>query len=245
MTRGLCRSSLKLLCCPDHLADWGVRVGIVRSSLTELLGLLSDAAAPERVRFDDGSVDDSESEPDAPITVHAIGLDRVGRSRRAGPVLDLELRVAVECHGPTQLDNLEKLLLAVELSSDYSVVSKGEFQAGEYQSAIRRGIGFVVRVPIPLRFDEDAGPKVLEPLIATTEVARRIQGRLVDIHNKGIAGAYVRAHSSATSVISDATGHFEVLASDDEIQHFAIAVRGKEREISASTSSLPVIIRWE
>jgi hypothetical protein len=98
---------------------------------------------------------------------------------------------------------------------------------------------------VALRFDEPSAPPVLEPLIATTNVARRIHGRLVDVHNKGIPDAYIRPHSSATAVVSDATGHFEVLASADEIQHFAVAVRGTEREVSASTSSLPVILRWE
>ncbi|MCA4135442.1 hypothetical protein [Arthrobacter sp. M4] len=212
--------------------------------MTELLGLLSDAAAPERVRFDDGSVQEGQPEPDAPITVYAVGLDRVGRSRRAGPVLDLELRVAVECHGPKQLDNMEKLLLAME-RSQYTVITKDELQPGEYESAIRHGLGFLIRVPVALALEEPTGPQVLEPLIAHMDVARRIQGRLVDAHNKGIPDAFIRAHSSATSVMSDATGHFEVLASADELQHFAVAVHGKEREVSASTSSLPVIIRWE
>ncbi|UVJ39183.1 hypothetical protein [Arthrobacter sp. CJ23] len=233
-------------------------MGFVRSSLTELLGVLSDAVSPERVRFDDGSAGTSETgpadpapgtpepgTPEAPVTVHAVALNRVGRSRREGPVLDLELRVAVECHGPKQLDNMEKLLLAVERNSQYSVVSSGEFQPGEYEPNVRQGLGFLVRIPVALRFDEPSGPPVLEPLIATTVTARRLHGRLVDVHNKGIPDAYIRAHSSATAVVSDATGHFEVLASADEIQHFAVAVRGTEREVSASTSSLPVIIRWE
>lgn len=222
----------------------GSAVGYVRSSLTDLLGVLSDAVTPQRVRFDDGSPDAAGPSPDAPVTVHAVTLNRVGRSRRDGPVLDLELRVAVECHGPEQLDNMEQLLLAVERHSQYSVVSMGEFRPEEYSGAIRQGLGFLVRIPVALRFEEPSGPPVLEPLIAKTGVARRIHGRLVDVHNKGIPDAYIHAHSSATAVVSDATGHFEVLASADELQHFAVAVRGTEREVSASTSSLPVIIRW-
>lgn len=220
-------------------------MGIVRSALTELLGILSNAVSPEPVRFDDGSQSDDNSSPDAPVTVRAVAVNRVGRSRRADAVLDLELKVAVECHGLKQLDVMEQLLMALEHNSQYSIVSKGEFEPGEYQASIRRGMGFLVRVPVALRFDEPAGPPVLEPLVATTNVPRRIHGRLVDVHNKGIPNAYIRAHSSATAVLSDATGHFEVLASDDEIQHFAVAVRGTEREVSASTGSLPVILRWE
>ena len=224
-------------------------MGVVQASLTELLGLLSDAVSPVEVHFEDdgepSSPDAPEAAPEAAVTVRAIALNRVGRSRRNGPLLDLELKVAVEARGPERLATMEKLLLAVERHSQYSVVSADEFEPGEYRASIREGLGFLVRVPVSLDFEEPSGPLVLEPLIAETKLARRIQGRLVDIHNKGIPNAYIRAHSSASAVVSDATGHFEVLASADELQHFAVAVRGTEREMSASTSSLPVTIRWE
>lgn len=219
-------------------------MGHVRSSLSDLLGVLFGAVAPQRVRFDDGSPTAGVPPPDAPVTVRAISLSRVGRSRREGPVLDLELRVAVECHGPEQLDTMEQLLLAVELHSQYSVVSAGEFAPHEYSAAIRQGLGFVVRIPVSLGFEEPSDPPAQESPLAKARAARRIHGRLVDGHNKGIPDAYIHAHSSATAVISDATGHFEVLASADELQHFAVAVDGTEREVSASASSLPVIIRW-
>ncbi|GAA4054083.1 hypothetical protein GCM10023063_48270 [Arthrobacter methylotrophus] len=213
--------------------------------MTELLGILSDAVSPERVRFDDGSEPLASQPTDAPVTVHTVAMNRVGRSRREGPLLDLELKVAVECHGPTQLDNMEKLLLAVEHHNQYSVVSSGEFQPDEYDAGIRQGLGFLVRIPVGIRFEEPSDPPAAKPLVATTTVSRRIHGRLVDVHNKGIPDAYIRAHSSATAVVSDPTGHFEVLASADDLQHFVVAVRGTEREVPANTSSLPVIIRWE
>ncbi|MEV8149523.1 hypothetical protein AB0O52_15465 [Arthrobacter sp. NPDC080073] len=217
----------------------------MRSSLTELLGILSDAVSPARVRFDDGSEPPTGQSIDAPVTVHAVAMNRVGRSRREGPLLDLELKVAVECHGPTQLDNMEKLLVAIEQNTEYSVVSSGEFQPDEYDAGIRQGLGFLVRVPIGISLDEPSEPPVAEPLLAAAAVARLIHGRLVDVHNKGIPEAYIRPHSSGTAVVSDPTGHFEVLASADDLQHFVVAVRGTEREVAANTSSLPVIIRWE
>ncbi|MDP9906610.1 MULTISPECIES: hypothetical protein [Arthrobacter] len=220
-------------------------MGVVRSSLTELLGILSDAVSPVRVRFDDGSEPPIGQSPDAPVTVHAVAMNRVGRSRREGPLLDLELKVAVECHGPMQLDNMEKLLVAIEQNTQYSVVSSGEFQPDEYDAGIRQGLGFLVRVPIGISLDEPSEQPAAEPRLAATTVARLIHGRLVDIHNKGIPEAYIRPHSSAAAVVSDPTGHFEVLASADDLQHFVVAVRGTEREVSANTSSLPVIIRWE
>ncbi|OFI36873.1 hypothetical protein BIU82_12245 [Arthrobacter sp. SW1] len=221
-------------------------MGVVQASLTGLLGILSDAVSPARVHLeDDGEPSPGGAPPDAAVTVRSVALNRVGRSRRNGPLLDLELKVAVETRGRDCLALMEQMLLAVERHSQYSIVSTGEFEPGEYTASIRDGLGFLVRVPVSLAFEEPSGPPVLEPLIAETMVARRIHGRLVDIHNKGIPNAYIRAHSSVTAVVSDATGHFEVLASADELQHFAVAVRGKEREMSASTSSLPVTIRWE
>ncbi|MET3367603.1 UNVERIFIED_CONTAM: hypothetical protein ABIE34_000829 [Jeotgalibacillus campisalis] len=218
-------------------------VGHVRSSLSDLLGVLSDAVAPQHVRFDDGSPTAVVPPPDAPVTVRAVTLSRVGRSRSEGPVLDLELKVAVECHGPEQLDNMEQLLLAVELHSQYSVVSNGELQFEEYSAAIEQGLGFLVRIPVSLPFEEPSELPV-PPQTGTSGTARRIRGRLVDGHNKGIPDAYIHAHSSANAVVSDATGHFEVLASSEELQHFAVAVDGTEREVSASTKRQPVIIRW-
>jgi hypothetical protein len=219
-------------------------VGHVHASLSDLLGVLSSAVAPQHVRFDDGSPTAVVPPPDAPVTVRAVALNRVGRSRRDGPVLDLELRVAVECHGPEQLDNMEQLLLAVELHSHYSVISSGEFRLEEYSNAIQQGLGFMVRVPVSLPFEEPSGPPFHEPAPGNADAGRRIRGRLVDAHNKGIPDAYIHAHSSAVAVVSDATGHFEVMASADDLQHFAVAVGGTEREVSATTRSLPVIIRW-
>ncbi|WP_024818292.1 hypothetical protein [Arthrobacter sp. 31Y] len=218
-------------------------MGHVQSSLSDLLGVLSDAVAPQHVRFDDGSPTAVVPPPDAPVTVRAVTLSRVGRSRHEGPALDLELRVAVECHGPGQLDTMEQLLLAVERHSQYSVVSNGEFRPEEYAGAIGQGMGFLVRIPVSLRFEEPSDP-LAQAAVGTAAAERRIRGRLVDGHNKGISDAYIHAHSSATAVVSDATGHFEVLASADEVQHFAVAVDGTEREISASTKSLPLVIRW-
>lgn len=218
-------------------------MGHVQSSLSDLLGVLSDAVAPQHVRFDDGSPTAVVPPPDAPVTVRAVTLNRVGRSRRDGPALDLELKVAVECHGPEQLDNMEQLLLAVELHGQYSVVSNGEFRPAEYDGAIGQGLGFLVCIPVSLRFEEPSDPPA-QAAVGNAAAGRRIRGRLVDGHNKGISDAYIHAHSSATAAVSDATGHFEVLASADDIQHFAVAVDGTEREVSASTRRLPVVLRW-
>jgi len=213
-------------------------MGVVRTSLTELVGLLNDAIRPDRIRLDDGAGEDPEEAPDADVYLTPTALTRVGRSRRDGPILDLELTARVECRGPRQLDNLEKLLLAVERHSKYTTAPA----AAEAPSA---GLSFLVRIPVSARVDEPSGPPVLEPLIAHTVAGRTISGRLLDSHNTGIPNARIRVHSSANAVVSDDSGRFEVLASADELQHFAVAVRGTERQLTATTSTLPVTIRWE
>lgn len=228
-------------------------MGTVRSSLTELIGILRSAVEPDQLRLDDGSAETEDDPPDVPVTVRTTSLSRVGRSRRDGPVLDLELTVAVECRGPRQLDNIEKLLLAVERDSKYTTFTAGGATTGALGTndvhvrnpAQKSLLGFLVRVPVSVRLDEPSGPPVLEPLITRTVIARRISGQLLDTRNQGIPNARIHAHSSATAVVSDAAGRFEVLASADELQHFAVAVHGTEREVTATTSTLPVTIRWE
>ncbi|MDR6638903.1 hypothetical protein [Paenarthrobacter nitroguajacolicus] len=219
-------------------------MGLVRSSLSDLLLVLAEAAAPQRLRFDDGSPVAVVPPPDAPVTVRASSLTRVGRSRHNGPVLDLELRVLVQCHGPQQLDLMERLLLAVELHGDYAVVSKGDMTRAEQSDVSSQGLGFLVCVPVSLGFDEPSEAPERLTSGPSSSTGRRIQGRLVDVHNKGIPDAYIHAHSSASAARSDATGHFEVPASMDELQHFAVAVDGTEREVSAIAGDLPVVIRW-
>ena len=237
----------------ETLWTGGLGLGTVRSSLTELIGILRSAVEPDQLELDDGTLKTDDGPPSVPVTVRSTSLSRVGRSRRDGPVLDLELTVAVECRGPRQLDNIEKLLLAVERHSKYTTLPAGNANIGtsgandaQARNPVQTALlGFLVRVPVSVRLDEPSGPPVLEPLIARTVIGRRISGQLLDIHNQGIPNARIRAHSSATAVVSDAAGRFEVLASADELQHFAVAVRGTEREVTATTSTLPVTIRWE
>lgn len=226
-------------------------MGVVQTSLTDLVGLLNDAIKPDRITVDDGSRsngsdqggrDDPDEPPDSPVTIRPTALTRVGRSRRDGPVLDLELTARVDCRGPRRLDNLEKLLIAVERHSQYTTVMAPESGA---RKEAEPGLGFLILIPVSVHVEEPSGPPVREPLITRTVVGRTISGRLMDSHNNGIPHARIRVHSSANAVVSDDSGRFEVLASADELQHFAVAVRGTERQLTATTSTLPVTIRWE
>ncbi|MEE2568865.1 carboxypeptidase-like regulatory domain-containing protein [Pseudarthrobacter sp. J64] len=231
-------------------------MGVVRTSLTELVGLLNNAIAPDHVTLDDGSaggttgrsgagesLSGESDDPDDPsgTTIRPTALTRVGRSRRDGPVLDLELTARIECRGPNQLDNLEKLLLAVEHHSQYATAPVPETPIG----SDRETLGFLVRIPVSVRLEEPSGPPVREPLITRLEAGRTISGRVLDSHNNGIPHARIRVHSSANAVVSDDSGRFEVLASADELQNFAVAVRGTERQLTATTRTLPVTLRWE
>jgi len=137
----------------------------VRSTMNTLLELVADQVKPDRV----AEAGDAESVADAAVIVRPVGLERVGRSQRDGPVLDLQLAVLVVCLGRRALDNLEALLAAVETAGQYSIspLRPEPLLAGPVQ------LGFELRVPVSLRLEDTRGPLVTEPLVVTPELIGR------------------------------------------------------------------------
>ena len=139
-------------------------VSTVRSSLNALVALLTDVVSPDEV-----AVEGDAGEPhSAPVFVRPLSVDRVGRSRREGPVLDLELKVAVICTGPRSIENVEQLIRAVEINSNYSV-GPLDRSCGPADEA---WLGLLMVVPVSLRLDEPQGPPVREPLEVRTVLVR-------------------------------------------------------------------------
>jgi len=66
-------------------------VNSVRSSLETIVNVVKDAAHPLKVDVRAGGA----APDDAEVSVIPVSMDRVGRSRRDGPILDLQLTVAV------------------------------------------------------------------------------------------------------------------------------------------------------
>jgi hypothetical protein len=202
-----------------------------RTALSGLLDALAAAVRPAQVDLHDDAVPPGT----AGVTVRPVSLDRVGRSRRDGPLLDLQLTVEVTSTGPQSLEWTEQMLTAVEQHERYSAGPLGT--PGQ--------LGFTVRVPVPVRLGEPTGPLVREPLRVETQVAWPVSGIVVDGHGRGVSGATVRSAFTGTTAACDAQGRFRLLAGGEPAQDFVVEVRGRTRSITASADELPVLIRWD
>jgi hypothetical protein len=136
-------------------------VSDVRVFLDALLGILSTAVAPRKVAL----ATEGAAESDAPIQVRALSVERVGRSRGEGPALDLRLVVRVLCGGPTAIDDIEALLVALE-TGPYTVtpLDRAELAAGDLR------LGFIASVPVSVALAETRGPRVEKPLVVNPEL---------------------------------------------------------------------------
>jgi len=198
-------------------------VSVVRSTLSSLVSVLADAVAPDSVGVADGG-----PVPTDPVIVRVITVDRIGRSRRDGPVLDLELGAAVVCTGPRSIENVEQMLGAVERSARYAVSALDPAQTGG-----GTGLGFIVRVPVTLRLSEPEGPPILEPLQLTTVIGRLLRGIVVGPDGHGLPGASIRSRSSALAVVSDGSGGFSLLSTPDPVQDFIVEYHGQSVAVTA------------
>lgn len=132
------------------------------------------------------------------VLVTPLSLTRVGRSRRADSLLDLELTVAVEAGGDDILDLAERLLLAAEATPHARL---------DPLPADRPGFGFVVAVGVSVVVEEPTGPPVRErvvhvqPLVAVT-------GTVVDPDGIALIGVEVRSSLTRQQTTTDAAGRF-------------------------------------
>lgn len=184
------------------------------------------SAAPEGAAADDPSV-----------RLAVLGLTRLGRSTRDGPVLDLALLVRVLVAGPSALETTEALLTALERDAHHVVEPLGPQDGGR--------LGFRVTVRVPVRMEQPVGPPVRHPLQVDVVPARLIAGTVVDAAGTGVAGAVVRARAGGRPVTADPDGRFRALGADAPEQDFVVEVQGATKVVQAATRAAPVIIRWE
>jgi len=137
-------------------------VTALRDSLDEFVALIERSVAPETVDL----ILDGGTAETGPIVVRPLSVERVGRSRREGPVLDLRLTASVHCVGPRGLDAIESIFRALESSGSYSIGTL----ANDVSAGNNGGLGFVTSMPVSLRLDEPTGPPVLTPLEVRTEL---------------------------------------------------------------------------
>jgi len=127
-----------------------------------------------------------------------VGLTRVGRSRRLGSLLDLELAVAVEVGGDEVFDLAERLMLAAETTPHARL---------EPLPADRPGFGFVIAVGVSVEVTEPTGPPVRETVVEVHPMVA-ITGTVVDPDGAAVAGVEVRSSLTRQQTTTDAAGRF-------------------------------------
>ncbi len=124
---------------------------VTQQAFDALLGVLTEAAGEAGVAT---SPTGSGERP--PVLATPVSLLRVGRSRRLGSLLDLELATAVEVSGEDVLGLTERLLLAAETSPRSRI---------EPLPRDRSGFGFVVVQTVSVAVTEPTAPLVREPVV--------------------------------------------------------------------------------
>lgn len=222
-------------------------MSLARAALTEFAAFVSAAVSPdaatleENLEEDTAEPDDPSPPSEGPVRIRPVALDRTSRSQRDGPVLDLELTVAVSSSGRRGLENTEALLTALEAAGRYRVAPLDR----QGPPALPTVFSFLVRIPVAVRLDIPVGPPVREPLQLRMGTGRLLQGTLLDADGKPLAGARVRAHASARTASTGTDGGFELLTTHDDTQHFTVEFDGAARRISASSRDVPLTLRWE
>jgi len=167
-----------------------------QQALDGLVQVFSGVVDGARVAVARAGEEPPASRPEVLLT--PLSLTRVGRSRRVGSLLDLELSVAVEASGENVLDLAERLMLAAETTPHARL---------DPLPADRPGFGFVMAIGVSVNVTEPTGPQVqvvevdVQPLVAITGVV---------VDPDGVALAAVDVHSSLTRqrTTTDVTGRF-------------------------------------
>ncbi|MGD8214037.1 hypothetical protein [Aestuariimicrobium sp. Y1814] len=121
---------------------------MARRALDSLRATITDAVSPAVVGLADAPNDGIEPA----VLLTPVALRRVGRSRRHGALLDLELTVAVLTRGPDALDHLESLLVLAETTG---LTATPADSAGD-----QPGLGLTLTLPVTVPLDEPTGPPV-------------------------------------------------------------------------------------
>ena len=114
-----------------------------RRALEALLATLTESVHPAPTGLAGMAPEGAE------VVITPVGLRRVGRSRRDGALLDLELTVTVAATGPDALDHLERLLITAETHG---------MTVGTPPSP--SALGLTLSVPVAVALAEPTAPRV-------------------------------------------------------------------------------------
>ncbi|MDQ7994006.1 MAG: carboxypeptidase-like regulatory domain-containing protein, partial [Propionicimonas sp.] len=180
-----------------HLLAGGA-VSVTQRAFDGLVKVLTSAAGTATTGVGRLGAAPPDDRPDVLLT--PLSLTRVGRSRRLGALLDLELAVAVEAAGDDVLDLTERLLAAAESAPGVRVGPLPEPAAG---------FGFVAVLAVSVPVAEPTGPPVEESVVEVHSLAA-VTG--VVVGPDGAALPDVEVHSSLTRqrATTDAAGRFSL-----------------------------------
>lgn len=214
------------------------------AALRALVELLAAEAAPETVVIDDGRVDRTDF---SGTLVRPLALERVGRSRRSGAILDLQLFLEVTTYGANALATMERHLVTIEQSQ----LAAQEQPPQPAQRSAGYGAGtmsVVVVVPVAVSLAEPQPPIVTQPPVVEVHFVSRLDGVLVDSDGHAITGAIVRTAETAATSVTDKAGRFRLLTTTDGSGPISIdvTVRGHrhatEVQRPAGDSTTPAVV---
>jgi hypothetical protein len=209
------------------------------AALTALVELLAAEVAPAPVVIDDGHVDRTDF---GGTSVRPLALERVGRSRRGGAILDLQLFLEVTSYGPNALATMERHLVTIEQSQLAAQEQPTQRSPRQYAAGT---MSVVVVVPVAVSLAEPQPPIVTRPPVVEVHFVSQLDGALVDTDGHAITGAIVRMAETAVISVTDEAGRFRLLTTADGSGPIAIevTVRGRryptEVQRSAADSTTP------
>lgn len=160
---------------------------------------------------------------DADVVVTPVALSRVGRSRRGGALLDLELTVSLVATGAEALSHLERLLVVAEQSP--------QMVAGPPLEPPALGFTLVLGVSVPI--EEPTGPLVTTPVVELHPLTV-LAGRVVTAAGQGAGGVAVSSSRTRQSVRTDPVGHFQLVGTGEPT-----TLTATSGELSASVETTP------
>jgi hypothetical protein len=212
-----------------------VQVSSARHALDIVMDALSEVVAP----FDLKVVERDQVDDTPAVNVRVISLDRRGRSRRDGSLLDLVLAATVITTGPARLEAVERMLSMIEQDQRLTAAAL----TAERQPP--SGLGFLLTMTVSVRLDEPSGQQVTETLRIDTRLVRTLSGTLVDSRRQAISGAQLRTADDPTPVRSGADGHFALLTSAQTAEtELLVTVRGTTTSFAVRPDEIPLIVQW-
>lgn len=212
------------------------------AALAALVELLAAEAAPETVVIDDGRIERADF---SGTLVRPLALERMGRSRRSGAILDLQLFLEVTTYGVNALATLERHLVTIEQSELAAPEQPPQRSAGQYGAGT---MSVVVVVPVAVSLAEPQPPIVTQPPVVEVHFVSRLDGVLVDTDGHAITGAIVRAAETAATSVTDKAGRFRLLTTTDGTGPISVevTVRGHrhatEVQRPAGDSTTPAVV---